>query len=319
MFDNQTRRTFLQTISALGGAALFPGFGFSQDTAGSIITRAIPGTNEQMPLIGFGSSAAVEQILQTGPGLIAQMLETMIKLGASVIDTAPRGVEIDEAFGKILADPRFSNNLFVNTKIGRNRALNLRNLDKQAGIEQMRQNEKVFKRPPSDLVQVDSMIDIDVHWPSLRDAKANGQARYIGITTSDTALHEQMEAFMRSDRPDFIQVNYSLLEPEAGNRILPLARDLGIGVIINTPFGGGEYFKRTSGLALPDWTAEFDCSSWAQFNLKYILGEPAVNCILTETTKVANLEENLRSAIGRLPDEAMRKQMKTHFDSLAKA
>jgi aryl-alcohol dehydrogenase-like predicted oxidoreductase len=304
----------------MGVTATLPSVSFAQmAVAGSIATRPIPGTNERMPLVGFGSSAAVEQILQTGPGLITQMLDSMVNLGASVIDTAPRAVEIDEAFGKILAEPRFRDKLFVNTKIGRNRALNLRNLDKQAGIDQMRHIERVFNRKPSDLVQVDSMIDIDVHWPSLRDAKANGEARYIGITTSSTALHDQMEAFMKSDKPDFIQVNYSLLEPDAGNRILPLAHDLGIGVIINTPFGGGEYFKRTSGLALPDWTAEFDCTSWAQFNLKYILGEPAVLCVLTETTKLSNLEENLRAATGRLPDAEMRKKMKAHFNSLVKA
>lgn len=304
----------------MGVTATLPSVSFAQTAvAGSIATRPIPGTNERMPLVGFGSSAAVEQILQTGPGLITQMLDAMVNLGASVIDTAPRAVDIDEAFGKILAEPRFRDKLFVNTKIGRNRALNLRNLDKQAGIDQMRQIERTFNRKPSDLVQIDSMIDVDVHWPSLRDAKANGEARYIGITTSNTALHEQMEKFMQSDKPDFIQVNYSLLEPDAGDRILPLAHDLGIGVIINTPFGGGEYFQRTSGLALPDWTAEFDCTSWAQFNLKYILGEPAVLCVLTETTKLANLEENLRAATGRLPDADMRKKMKAHFDSLVKA
>lgn len=318
MFASHTRRTFLKTATALGAAASLPSGVFAQ-TAGPILTRLIPGTNESMPLVGFGSSAAVEQILQTGPGLITDMLAKMVELGASVVDTAPRGIEIDEAFGKILADPRFKSKLFVNTKIGRNRALNLRNLDKQAGIDQMHNIERLFDRKPSDLVQVDSMIDVDVHWPSLRDAKANGGARYIGVTTSDTALHEQMEAFMKAEKPDFVQVNYSLLEPDAGNRILPLARDLGIGVIINTPFGGGEFFQRTRGMALPDFAAEIDCTSWAQFNLKFILGEPAVNCILTETTKVVNLQENLLSASGRLPDEPMRKRMKEHFDSLLKA
>lgn len=318
MFSQHTRRTFLKSLSAMGMATSLPAPAFAQITAGPIRTRLIPGTNEHMPLVGLGSSAAVEQLLQSGPALLSQLIETMASLGASVIDTAPREKAVDEAFGRLLSDPRWKDRLFVNTKIGRNRAANIRSLDKQGGIDQIQQIEKLFNRKPSDLIQIDSMLDTDVHWPTLLEWKNNGGARYIGVTTSNTVDHERMEAFMKANRPDFIQVNYSLLEPESGDRILPLARDLGIGVIINTPFAGGEYFKAVSGLTLPDWTAEFDCSSWAQFNLKYILGEPTVNCVLTETTKVANLEENLRAATGRLPDEAMRKKMKAHFDSVKK-
>lgn len=318
MFNRYSRRYFLKTLSALGVAGLLPSTGFSQGAVGTIIKRPIPGTNEMMPLVGLGSSAPVAQILQTGPSLITEFIETMIRLGASVIDTAPNTVEIDTAFGKLLSDPRFKDKLFVNSKVGRNRGLNLRSFDKQGGIEQIRQTEKHFNRKPADLILVDSMLDMDIHWPTLREAKNQGQARYIGYTTSNTVDHEKMEAYMKSHRPDFIQVNYSLLEPEIEQRILPLARDQGIAVMINTPFGGGEYFKTVSGLELPDWAAEFDCTSWAQFNLKYILGEPAVNCVLTETTKTANLEENLRTATGRLPDTDMRKKMKTHFNSVVK-
>jgi aryl-alcohol dehydrogenase-like predicted oxidoreductase len=296
------------SLSATGHAQI------SSTLSGPVLRRPIPGTSEMLPLIGFGSSAAVTQILQDGPALVAELVETMVNLGASMIDTAPREVAVDEAFGRILSDPRWSDKLFVNTKIGRNRAANIRSLDKQGGVDQIHQTEKLFNRKPADLIQVDSMIDIGVHWPTLREAKSNGDARYIGITTSNTSGHAQMEAFMQSERPDFIQVNYSLLEPDAEARILPLARDLGIAVIINTPFGGGEYFQRVRGLPLPDWAADFDCSSWAQFNLKYILGEPVVNCILTETTRVANLQENLLVATSRLPDPAMRKKMKSYFD-----
>jgi len=319
MIEYHSRRTFLKIVSAASLAGLFPASGFSQDLAGTIIKRAIPGTGEMMPMVGFGSSAAVMEILNNGPAQLTGLLAVMVKLGASVIDTAPREPAIDEAFGKLVADARFKDKLFVNTKIGRNRAMNLRSLDKQAGIDQIRQIEQQFNRRPTDLLQIDSLLDMEIHWPTLRDAKANGEARYIGATTSDTDGHEPMEAFMKRDKPDFVQVNFSLLEPDAEQRILPLAQDLGIGVMINKPFGGGDFFKRVSGLTLPDWAAEIDCTSWAQFNLKYILGHPAINCVLTETTKTKNLEENLLSATGRLPDEAMRKKMKAHFNSVAKA
>jgi aryl-alcohol dehydrogenase-like predicted oxidoreductase len=124
---------------------------------------------------------------------------------------------------------------------------------------------------------------------------------------------------MKSDKPDFIQVNYSLLELEAEQRVLPLARDMGIAVLINSPFNGGEFFKHVKGHELPDWAAEFDCTSWAQYNLKYLLGETAINSILTETTKLSNMVDNLSGGIGRLPDAAMRKKMKDHFTSLVQA
>jgi aryl-alcohol dehydrogenase-like predicted oxidoreductase len=317
MFNRHTRRTFLKTVSAVGVAGLLPTSVYAQGAGGMMLKRAIPGTNEMLPVIGFGSTAAVRMIVQEGPAQITGLLQTMLDIGAGVVDTAPREPEVDEAFGKVLSEPRFKDKLFVTTKIGLNRFLQEREVDKAGGIAQYEQTRRFFQRSPADLIQVESMTDMDLHWPTLKDWKHNGEARYIGITSSATADHERMEAFMRSDKPDFIQVNYSLLEPEAEQRILPLARDLGIAVLINSPFNGGEFFKHVSGHQLPDWAAEFDCESWAQFNLKYLIGNTAINCLLTETTKVSNLIDNLRAGVGRLPDEAMRRKIKSHFDSLA--
>jgi diketogulonate reductase-like aldo/keto reductase len=316
MLMHPSRRTFLKTMTAMGAAGLIPAAAYAQAPA-SILKRPIPGTGEMLPVIGLGSSAAVMQMPQDGPGVVSQLIETLVSHGASMIDTAPREAALDEAFGRVLSDPRWKDRLFVNTKIGRNRALNLRSIDRQGVLDQMRQTERHFGKRPADLILIDSMNDNDLHWPTLREAKNSGGARYIGITTSNTPDHASMEAFMKSSRPDFIQVNYSLLEPDADLRILPLARDQGTAVIINTPFAGGEYFKRVSGKELPAWAAEFDCGSWAQFNLKYIISEPAVNCVLTETVKTVHMEDNLRAATGRLPDAATRARMKAHFDSIA--
>ncbi|NNE37565.1 MAG: aldo/keto reductase, partial [Gammaproteobacteria bacterium] len=147
-------------------------------------------------------------------------------------------------------------------------------------------------------------------------SRYTGYTRYIGYTMSNTSGHEDMIANMKKYPPDIIAVNYSLVEPEAENQILPMALDMGIGVIIITPFGGGDFFARVSNKPLPDWTRDFDCTSWAQFNLKYVLSEPAVTSIVTETTKLYHLEENILTGTGRMPDEQTRRRIKSHFDSL---
>ena len=318
MFKDPSRREFLKTVSAVSMASLLPATVYSQATAGIMLKRTIPGTNDMLPVIGFGSTAAVRMIVQEGPALITGLLQTLLDNGASVIDTAPREADVDEAFGKVLGSAQFKEKLFVTTKIGLNRFLQEREVDKAGGIKQYELTKRFFQRSPADLIQVESMTDMDLHWPTLKDWKNSGEARYIGITTSATADHERMAEYMKSDKPDFIQVNYSLLEPEVEQVMLPLARDLGIAVLINSPFNGGEFFKAVSGLTLPDWAAEFDCKSWAQFNLKYLLGETAINSILTETTKTSNLVDNLQAGVGLIPDAQMRQKMKAHFVSVRK-
>ena len=319
MTNYHNRRTFLKTLSGLGIAGLLPPPVSAQISASvtAIHKRAIPGTSEMLPMVGLGSSAAVMEILKTGPEVVTRLIELMVMHGASVIDTAPRPEAIDVAFGKVLQDPRWKDRLFVTSKMGRGDDRNNRSISSQQAIDQVRQTRRLFNRHPADLIFIDSMLDMDVHWPTLRSMKDRGDARYIGYTMSNTSGHEDMVANMKQYTPDIIAVNYSMLEPDAEQRILPMALDMGIGVIIITPFGGGEYFQMVSGKELPDWAAEFDCTSWAQFNLKYLMGNPAVTSIVTETTKPHHMEENLRTATGRLPDADMRMKMKNHIASLA--
>ena len=318
MTNNHNRRTFLKTLSGLGMAGMFPPSVIAQMSGSStaIQKRAIPGTSEMLPMVGLGSSAAVIDILQTGPDVITQLIEIMINHGASVIDTAPRPEAVDAAFAKVLSDPRWKDRLFVTSKMGRGDDRNNRSISSQQAVDQVLQTRRLFNRHPADLIFIDSMLDMDVHWPTLRSMKDNGDARYIGFTMSNTSGHEDMIANIKRYPPDIIGVNYSMLEPDAEQRILPMAQDMGIGVIIITPFGGGEYFQMVSGKELPDWATDFDCTSWAQFNIKYLLGEPAVTSIVTETTKPHHMEENVRTATGRLPDTAMRMRMKDYIASL---
>ena len=299
-----TRRDFLGSLAGLGAllATRRPVLGSTLSVQATLPTRPIPGTEETLPIVGFGSSKPVLEIPTEGTEPVAAVIRMLLEYGGRVVDTSPRTPEIDEEFGEVLAAPEFSGRLFVSTKI---------NTDGEAsGVVQMRQNQGLVGGRALDLLQVESMRDLDLHWPNVLRWKDSGEARYIGVTTSSTQQHDQFESFMRAEPLDFIQVNYSVMEPGAEERILPLARDLGMGVLINRPFMNGSYFGRVSGRTLPEWASEFDCASWAQFSLKYILAHPAVTCALTETTNPEHMEDNIQAAFGRLPDEATKRRMR---------
>ncbi|WP_420464046.1 aldo/keto reductase [Candidatus Palauibacter sp.] len=303
--NDTTRRDFLASLAGLGAllATRGPALGSTLSAQTTLPTRPIPGTGETLPIVGFGSSKPVLEIPTEGTEPVTAVIRVLLEHGGRVVDTSPRTPEIDEEFGQVLAAPEFSGRLFVATKI---------NTDGEAsGIEQMRQNQElVVGSRTLDLLQVESMRDLDVHWPNVLRWKDSGEARYIGVTTSSIGQHEAFEAFMRAEPLDFVQINYSVMEPNAEERLLPLARDLGLAVLINRPFMNGSYFGRVSGRELPEWASEFDCASWAQFSLKYILEHPAVTCALTETTNPEHMEDNIQAAFGRLPDEATKRRMR---------
>ena len=303
--NDTTRRDFLISLVGAGAvlATRLPALGNTLSAQTTLPTRPIPGTGETLPIVGFGSSKPVLEIPTEGTEPVTAVIRVLLEHGGRVVDTSPRTPEIDEEFGQVLAAPEFSGRLFVATKI---------NTDGEAsGIEQMRQNQElVVGSRTLDLLQVESMRDLDVHWPNVRRWKDSGEARYIGVTTSSIGQHEAFEAFMRAEPLDFVQINYSVMEPNAEERLLPLAQDLGLAVLINRPFMNGSYFGHVSGRELPEWASEFDCESWAQFSLKYILAHPAVTCALTETTNPEHMEDNIGAACGRLPDEATKRRMR---------
>ena len=302
--SDPTRRDFLIGLAGAGAVLAAPRavFGNTLPPQETLPTRPIPGTEETLPIVGFGSSKPVLEIPTEGTEPLFGVIRILLEHGGRVVDTSPRTPEVDAEFGEVLAAPEFSGRLFVATKI---------NTDGEAsGIEQMRQNQRLVGSRTLDLLEVESMRDLDVHWPNVRHWKDSREARYIGVTTSNIGQHDAFEAFMRSEPLDFVQVNYSVMEPHAEDRLLPLARDLGLGVLINRPFMNGTYFGRVSGRDLPEWASEFDCTSWAQFSLKYILAHPAVTCALTETTNPNHMAENIGTAYGRLPDEATKRRMR---------
>lgn len=300
-----TRRELLTAAAGAGLAASVPWAALAQ---GRMPMRAIPTTGEMLPVIGLGSSKVVSEIATRGTEPLAAVLRTLVEHGGKLVDTWPRDPANDAGFGSVINEPDLRDRLFVTTKIDR--------VGKEQGIAQFRETQRNYGRERLDLVQIFSLTDVDVHWPSLRQWKDEGQARYIGVTVAEERLYEPLERFLARERPDFIQVNYSITERRAEERILPLAADRGIAVLINRPFMNGAYFEKLADRPLPPWAADFECTSWAQFSLKYILANPALTTVLTETSNPRHMAENATTALGALPDEATRARMRDLIDAV---
>ncbi|WP_428099275.1 aldo/keto reductase [Candidatus Rariloculus sp.] len=306
MQNNTTsRREFVALLSAAGVSGFGPARAFAQQ---QMPTRVIPATGERLPVVGLGSSKVVQQVETEGSEPLAAVLRTLVEHGGRVVDTWPRNADNDAAFGRVINEPDLRDNLFVTTKIDQ--------IGKDVGIAQFRRTQQLYQRETFDLTQIFSLTDLDVHWPSLKDWKEEGATRYIGVTVAQFDLYEQLEEFLGRETPDFIQVNYSITERLAEERLLPMAQDLGIAVVINRPFMNGAYFGRLEGQALPEWTAEFDCTSWAQFSLKYILANPAITCVLTETSNPVHMAENASTAFGPVPDAQARARMREFIENV---
>lgn len=304
MTTTTNRRDFLALLSMLPAAGLAR-TGFAQ---GGPITRPLGPKGERVPVIGLGSSKLVEESATHGEDPLRQVLRAFASGGGRVVDSWPRNADNDARFGRVINEPELQDRLFIAAKIDQ--------VGREAGVAQFREVQRRYGRKTIDLMQVFSLTDVNTHWPSLRAWKDAGEARYIGVTVSEPRLHDQLEQFLRREQPDVVQMNYSVTERQVEARLLPLAAERGVAVFINRPFMNGAYFKRLEGTPLPDWTAAFGTRSWAQFSLKYILANPAVTCVLTETSNPKHVVENLDAAVGTLPDEAARQRMRQFIDAL---
>lgn len=302
---NSDRREFLLSVAGIGVLSCMP---FQVGARERLPQRSIPRSEEMLPVIGIGSTKAVRQIAMAGTAAIQDVIEMSLSYGGGLIDTSPRPEALDAEFGRVLNRPDFRDKLFIAVKI--------KVPGKDEGIAQFRQTQRLFGRKSFDLVQIESLVDLETHWPSLKAFKEAGEARYIGATVSHEDKYDALESFMKKESPDFIQVNYSVVEYTAEERLLPLAQEMGIAVLVNGPFMNGDYFDLIKGHELPDWAKEFDCESWAQFSLKYILANPTITCVLTETTNPRHMEDNIHAAFGRLPDEKQRQRMRNHIQNL---
>jgi len=306
-----SRRRLLHLAAAaglglgLGGPALGAAGGAA---GGSMRQRPIPSTGERIPVVGLGTSDAFE----TMPGESLAPLEEVMRLfvahGGRLIDTSPTYGNAEEVIGRLADQFGVTDELFLATKV--------HEVGEEQGIEQMERSERLLRRRRLDLIQVHNLIDVDTQLKTLRAWKDSRRIRYLGITHYQTYAFGALERLMRREPLDFVQFNYSVVTPDAEQRLLPLARDKGVAVIINRAFEDGRLFYRTRGKPLPEWAREFDCKSWAQFALKYVLANPAVTCVIPATSKPKHLVDNMAAGVGGLPDAAMQRRMREYLQRL---
>jgi len=277
--------------------------------ADPILQRPIPKTGETIPAVGLGTWQAFDVAGDAAETAQArEALKTLVDLGGRVIDSSPMYGSAESVSGQLADELGVKSRLFVATKVWTS--------GKQAGIRQMQDSMRKLRVERLDLMQVHNLNDAPTHLATLRDWKKAGRVRYLGVTHYHAGAHGDLERAIKPGDVDFVQVNYSLAEPEADRRLLAAAAASRTAVIVNRPFAEGAMFGRVRGKALPEWAKDIGCATWAQFFLKWILGHPAVTCVIPGTRNAKHVADNLGAAVGALPDEAMRRRMAAHFNSL---
>jgi len=267
-----------------------------------MLTRAIPSTGEALPVIGLGTWRGFD--VGSGAAERAQLTEVLQELfaaGGSVIDSSPMYGRAEAVTGDLLAALGARDKAFIATKVWTS--------GKDAGVSQMRQSMKLLRAEKLDLMQVHNLLDWKAHLATLRAWKAEGRIRYLGVTHYTDSAHDALEAVMRAEKLDFIQINYALDDRGVETRILPLAQERGIAVLVNQPFGGGGLLRGLLNKPLPGWAGEIGCTAWSQVLLKFVLAHPAVTCAIPGTSRPAHMKENAAAGFGVVPDAAMRARM----------
>lgn len=312
MKENLTRREAARLIGASAAGLLLPvraSWAQTKGESSTMLTRPIPSSGEKLPVIGLGTWRTFDvDLTSDNRRQLGDVLSLFMKLGGRVIDTSPMYGRAEDVIGDLTTALGIRDKLFLATKVWTR--------GKENGIRSMERSMVRLRTKQLDLMQVHNLVDVQTHLATLRQWKEQGRIRYIGITHYEAGAFAEMEKIMRSEKLDFVQINYSIMEREAEERILPLAQERGIAMIVNRPFGGGDLFNRVRSKSLPEWSAEFDCRSWAQFFLKWIIANPAVTCAIPATDKARHLEDNMQAGIGRLPDPSMRQRMVESVGSL---
>jgi len=273
------------------------------------LKRAIPSSGELLPVIGLGTSRTFDAgNNQAARSQLAEVLHAFFDNGGALIDSSPMYGASESVIGELLKTIKNKSSLFAATKVWTD--------GKQSGIQQMEESRRLWGVNKFDLIQIHNLRDWKIHLETLTDWKNQGKVRYIGITTSHGRFHAELEQIMKTESLDFVQFTYNIDNRIAEQRLLPLAADRDMATLINRPFQRGSLFRKVKGKSLPAWAAEFDCNSWGQYFLKFIVSHPAVTCSIPATSKVHHMVDNMAAGFGRLPDAEMRNRMIRHFESL---
>ena len=297
-----TRRDAVRVIGLGGAGMMLPRFGMAAE-AQMMIQRAIPSSGEKLPVIGLGTWQSFDVATAAAEREpLEQVLAAFVRLGGRVIDSSPMYGRAEGVVGELAAKLGLHDRLFLATKVW--------TTGREAGVKSMDRSFDLMKTKRMDLMQVHNLVDVQTHLATLREWKQQGRVRYIGITHYTASAHDDVARILEREKNiDFVQINYSLREREAEKRVLPVAQERGVAVIVNRPFGGGDLFSRVRGKPLPDSAGEIGCESWAQLFLKWIVAHPAVTCAIPATSKLRHLEDNMRGGIGTLPDAKMRQRI----------
>ena len=302
-----SRRNLIKAMCAASAGTCLPHALWAKGR--DVINRTIPVSGELLPVIGMGSSRTFDRVEnRVVRTRLRSVLQAFFDNGGALIDSSPMYGAAESVIGDLLKTTTNKGALFAATKVWTD--------GKQAGIRQMEQSMLRMGVKLFDLMQIHNLWDWEVHIQTLKEWKEQGLVRYIGITTSHQLRHEEFERIMKIQTLDFVQFSYNIDNREAEKRLLPLAAERGTAVLVNRPFQRGALFQRTKASRLPKWSSEFDCATWAQFFLKFIVSHPAVTCVIPATSKVHHMVDNMTAGFGRMPDIAMRKRMIEYYESL---
>ena len=269
--------------------------------------KAIPASGETLPAIGLGTWQTFDVgVAARAP--LAEVLQAFSQGGGRLVDSSPMYGNAESALGALSAELGLRDKLFMATKVWTR--------GRDEGLRQMQSSFSRMRVERMDLMQVHNLVDVETHTRTMQEMKASGKLRYIGITHYSASAHDELARWLDTGRYDFVQINYSLAERDAERRLLPLAMEKKVAVIINRPFAEGALFRRVKGKPLPPWAAELGIESWAQYFLKWIVSHPAVTCAIPATANPKHVRDNVAAGFGRLPDAANRRRMTDYFDSV---
>ncbi len=301
-----SRRQFIGMAGMLTAGLVLPSGAFASSER---ILKEIPKTGEKLPVIGMGTSRTFDA--SSDAELLArlqQVTRTFFDMGGGMIDSSPMYGSAQQVIGQLLPEMKGEKNLFAATKVW---------IDGQEeGIEQMEMSRQQWGIKRFDLMQIHNLVDWETHLETLKQMKADGKIRYIGITTSHGRYHGQLKDLLRKHDFDFVQLTYNIGNRSVESSLLPIAQERGVAVIVNRPYQRGNLFRQVKGKSLPVWAEEIDCSSWGQYFLKFVVSHPAVTCAIPATTRIKHMRANMQAGRGRLPTGKQRIQMINYFESL---